>query len=116
MPGVVSHGSARIRATPPGMDALSAIHTVPSGPTATEVATGWAGIVAGSPHGLATSPGALGDDTLLSRTDEIRLDPARLSCGLWEFREAVARDDPEAAVARHAGPFLDGVFLDEAPV
>ena len=60
--------------------------------------------------------GALGDDSLLSRTDEIRLDPARLSCDLWEFREAVARDDPEAAAARYAGPFLDGVFLDEAPV
>ena len=41
---------------------------------------------------------ALGDDSVLSTGDDLRLNPDRLTCDLWEFEAAFARDDPEAAV------------------
>src|SRR5437867_2982123 len=49
---------------------------------------------------------ALGDDSVLSTGDDIRLNPDRLTCDLWEFEAALARDDPEAAVSVYHGPFL----------
>jgi DNA-binding SARP family transcriptional activator/tetratricopeptide (TPR) repeat protein len=57
---------------------------------------------------------SLGEDAVLSRGEEVRLEPERLRCDLWEFREALERDAPEAAVAAYAAPFLDGVFLSRA--
>jgi TolB-like protein/DNA-binding SARP family transcriptional activator/Tfp pilus assembly protein PilF len=56
----------------------------------------------------------LGDDALFSDGDEIRLNPARLGCDLWAFREALESGDPGAAVAAYGGAFLDGVFLSDA--
>jgi DNA-binding SARP family transcriptional activator/uncharacterized protein HemY len=58
--------------------------------------------------------GVLGEEALLSPGEELRLEPQRLRCDLWEFRDALGQDDPEAAVAACAGPFLDGVFLTDA--
>jgi DNA-binding SARP family transcriptional activator/Tfp pilus assembly protein PilF len=55
--------------------------------------------------------GTLGKDALFSDGDELRLNPARLGCDLWAFREALERGDPAAAVAAYGGPFLEGVFL-----
>ena len=43
---------------------------------------------------------ALGDDSVLSTGDDLRLNPDRLACDLWEFEAALARDDLEAAVGR----------------
>ncbi len=57
---------------------------------------------------------ALGDDSVLSGGDDLRLNPDRLACDLWEFEAALARDDPEAAVGRYHGPFLSGFHLAEA--
>jgi DNA-binding SARP family transcriptional activator/TolB-like protein len=57
---------------------------------------------------------ALGDDSVLSTGDDLRLNPARLTCDLWEFDAALARDAPEAAVALYHGPFLNGFHLADA--
>jgi DNA-binding SARP family transcriptional activator/tetratricopeptide (TPR) repeat protein len=65
-------------------------------------------------HALHLLRAALGKDTLLSHGDELRLDPARLGCDLWEFREALERGDREAGVTAYGGPFLNGVYLDDA--
>jgi TolB-like protein/DNA-binding SARP family transcriptional activator/predicted Zn-dependent protease len=53
-------------------------------------------------------------DAVLSVGDELRLDPQRLQCDLWEFRAALAAGDFEAALALYRGPFLDGLFVDDA--
>jgi DNA-binding SARP family transcriptional activator len=57
---------------------------------------------------------ALGDDSVLSAGDDLRLNPDRLTCDLWEFEVALARDDPEAAVGLYHGPFLSGFHLSDA--
>ena len=57
---------------------------------------------------------ALGDDSVLSTGDDLRLNPDRLTCDLWEFEAALARDDLEAAVAVYRGPFLSGFHLSDA--
>src|SRR5688572_22244452 len=41
-------------------------------------------------------------------TATLRLDRARISCDLWDFRSALTSGDFDAAVAVYAGPFLDG--------
>ena len=57
---------------------------------------------------------ALGDDSVLSTGNDLRLNPDRLTCDLWEFETALARDDPEAAVSGYHGPFLSGFHLPDA--
>jgi DNA-binding SARP family transcriptional activator len=57
---------------------------------------------------------ALGDDSVQSSGDDLRLNPSRLTCDLWEFDAALGRDDPEAAVAIYGGPFLHGFHLSDA--
>ncbi len=57
---------------------------------------------------------ALGEDSVLSTGDDLRLNPDRLTCDLWEFEAALARDDPEAAVGLYHGPFLSGFHLADA--
>jgi DNA-binding SARP family transcriptional activator len=57
---------------------------------------------------------ALGDDSVLSAGDDLRLNPDRLACDLWDFEAALARDDPEAAVSVYHGPFLSGFHLSDA--
>jgi DNA-binding SARP family transcriptional activator len=54
---------------------------------------------------------ALGDDSVLATGDDLRLNPRRLTCDLWDFEAALARDDPEAAVSAYHGPFLAGFHL-----
>ena len=54
---------------------------------------------------------ALGDDSVLATGDDLRLNPRRLTCDLWDFEEALAREDPEAAVSAYHGPFLTGFHL-----
>ena len=49
-----------------------------------------------------------------STGDDLRLNPSRLTCDLWEFDAALGRDDPEAAVAIYRGPFLNGFHLSDA--
>jgi len=57
---------------------------------------------------------ALGDDAVLSTGDDLRLNPARLTCDLWEFEAALERGDPGSAVGLYHGPFLDGFHLSDA--
>lgn len=57
---------------------------------------------------------ALGEEALISDGDQVRLDPVRLECDVVSFRSAVREEDPEAAVALYAGPFLDGFFLKDS--
>lgn len=52
---------------------------------------------------------------LLTGTDPLRLNPAAITSDVGEFERAVADGDPARAVARYAGPFLDGFFLTDAP-
>jgi DNA-binding SARP family transcriptional activator len=57
---------------------------------------------------------ALGEDSVLSTGDDLRLNPDRLTCDLWEFEAALARDDLAGAVGVYHGPFLSGFHLSEA--
>jgi DNA-binding SARP family transcriptional activator len=57
---------------------------------------------------------ALSEDAVLSTGDDLRLNPDRLTCDLWEFEAALARGDPEEAVEVYHGPFLNGFHLSEA--
>src|SRR5829696_1274817 len=47
-------------------------------------------------------------------TTLLRLDRGTVSCDLWDFRNALARGDLDAAVSAYAGPFLDGFSLPGA--
>ena len=57
---------------------------------------------------------ALGDDSVLATGDDLRLNPHCLTCDLWDFETALAREDPEAAVSVYHGPFLSGFHLPGA--
>jgi len=57
---------------------------------------------------------ALGEESVLSGGDDLRLSPDRLSCDLWEFEAALGRGDLEAAVGVYHGPFLSGFHLSDA--
>jgi DNA-binding SARP family transcriptional activator len=57
----------------------------------------------------------VGEDTFVSAGDELALDPAVVRSDLGDFWAALDADDPEAAVALYAGPFLDGFYVADAP-
>jgi len=57
---------------------------------------------------------ALGDDAVLSTGDDLRLNPARFTCDLWEFETGLDRGDHGSAVGVYRGPFLNGFHLSEA--
>ena len=56
----------------------------------------------------------LGDDVIVGN-GELHLNPDAISTDVGEFEHAIARGDREAAVACYTGPFLDSVFLRNAP-
>ena len=58
---------------------------------------------------------ALGDGTIISAGDELRLDRALLPSDVSELGAAATAGDHGAVVARYRGPFLDGFFLSGAP-
>lgn len=58
---------------------------------------------------------ALGDDALLSGSDELRLNLETVASDVAQFEAALDRGDHEAAVALYRGPLLDGFFVDGAP-
>ena len=64
-----------------------------------------------SVHVLRT---ALGDDAITSSGDGLLLVPARITCDLLDFRDAIATGDVERAVRLYAGPLLDGFHLEES--
>ena len=64
-------------------------------------------------HFLRTS---LGEDAVPSRGDEeIGLDWGGITCDAFEFQEALAAGDPEAALGRYRGSLLEGFFLAGCP-
>jgi DNA-binding SARP family transcriptional activator/TolB-like protein len=57
----------------------------------------------------------LGDENLVAGTTDLRVGSDTFTSDLAEFRTALAEGRPEDAVALYDGPFLDGVYIDEAP-
>jgi DNA-binding SARP family transcriptional activator len=57
----------------------------------------------------------LGSEELIVGVTELRLGWDGFISDLGEFRAALAANRPEEAVALYEGPFLDGVYIDEAP-
>jgi len=58
---------------------------------------------------------ALGKDALATVGGDVVLDTRIVSVDVAEFRAALAAGDDELAVGLYRGPFLDGVFLRDAP-
>jgi non-specific serine/threonine protein kinase len=56
-----------------------------------------------------------GGEQLVLGYDRLALDPQALTSDLGEFEQAIACEDLPSAAALYAGPFLDGVHLDDAP-
>ena len=54
-------------------------------------------------------------DLLDSSTPMLRLHGGSIHSDVGDFLAAMARGDHAAAIALHAGPFLDGVYLSQAP-
>ncbi len=57
----------------------------------------------------------LGAEELVQGTNDLRLNAELLSSDLSEFQRAISAGRREDAVALYKGPFLDGIFFDEAP-
>jgi DNA-binding SARP family transcriptional activator len=57
----------------------------------------------------------LGDAAVISSGDELRLSAAHVVCDVWQFEDAIARQDWAAADRLYAGPLLDTVFLSDTP-
>lgn len=53
----------------------------------------------------------LGSENAIAGTATLCLDATLVSSDIRDFDDAIARGDDVAAVALHAGPFLDGVFV-----
>lgn len=45
----------------------------------------------------------------------LRLNPAVITCDVWEFEDALGEQDHETGVALYRGSFLDGFYLRETP-
>lgn len=58
---------------------------------------------------------ALGEDAVPSVGDELRLNPHRLRCDIWDFEEALAQERQEAAILTYCGRLLDGFHPGGAP-
>ena len=56
---------------------------------------------------------AVGGEAVIAVGDELRLNPERLPCDVWEFAEAIDRQDWLKAVELHVAPFMDGFFLKD---
>jgi DNA-binding SARP family transcriptional activator/TolB-like protein len=71
-------------------------------------------------HGLAQMLYSLrrnfGDDDLVEGTTTLSLNPASVVTDVAQFERAFADGDLESAVAIYQGPFLEGVYLKDAPV
>jgi len=62
-------------------------------------------------HSLYVIRSALGEDTIHTAGEYVRIDPSRLQVDSTAFEEALDRADPETAVGWYAGPFMDGFFV-----
>ena len=57
----------------------------------------------------------LGSEDLVLGTTDLRLNPDLCDSDLARFRQALKEQRLADAVALYQGPFLDGIYLDEAP-
>ena len=65
---------------------------------------------------LSVLRAVIGHDGIASGSaGDVRLDSAIVASDIVEFRAALGRGDLEAAAAAYSGPFLDGIFLRDAP-
>lgn len=53
----------------------------------------------------------LGAEDVFLGAQDLRLNPERVCVDLWDFEQALARDDPGGAIECYTGPFLDGFRL-----
>jgi TolB-like protein/DNA-binding SARP family transcriptional activator/Tfp pilus assembly protein PilF len=58
---------------------------------------------------------ALGEETIISTGDDLRLNPELVDVDVRAFRQALAAGDWSRAVELYAGPFLDGFYVADAP-
>jgi TolB-like protein len=57
----------------------------------------------------------LGRDDLIVGTGDLRLNPDRLRCDLWELEAARREGELDRAATLYAGPLLDGFFVPDSP-
>jgi DNA-binding SARP family transcriptional activator/TolB-like protein len=57
----------------------------------------------------------LGDDVFATGSDDVVLRTAVLGSDLTAFEEALERGNPEEAARLYSGPFLDGLYVPDAP-
>jgi TolB-like protein/DNA-binding SARP family transcriptional activator/Tfp pilus assembly protein PilF len=57
----------------------------------------------------------LGEDALQTFGDDVSLNEAIVASDVSTFLRAIDDGDPERAVAIYSGPFLDGIFISDAP-
>lgn len=57
----------------------------------------------------------LGVDDVVTGNQDLRLNPERIETDLWDFEAALTASRLEEAAGHYAGPFLDGVHLNDAP-
>jgi DNA-binding SARP family transcriptional activator/TolB-like protein len=62
-------------------------------------------------HSLYVLRAELGEDTLRTAGEYVRIDPSHLQVDSMAFEEALGRADPETAVGSYSGPFMDGFFV-----
>lgn len=62
-------------------------------------------------HAIRTD---LGPD-IIDSGPPLRLQPDQISVDLWEFEDALAAGDIDAAISLYAGPFLDGFTVEDLP-
>ena len=59
--------------------------------------------------------GTVGEEALQGTGDEVRLNPERLGCDVWEFEAALEQSQLADAVHTYKGRLLDGFHVDGAP-
>ena len=64
----------------------------------------------------ATLRKLLGANALSATGDSLGLATTALDCDVWRFEAALRAGDWEQAVTHYRGPFMDGFFLEGAPI
>jgi len=57
----------------------------------------------------------LGEEVIIATTSELRLDPARITSDVDDFRKSLSAQDWVRAAQLYTGAFLDGFYLNDAP-
>ena len=55
----------------------------------------------------------LGPDDVVGGTSDLRLEPERVRCDLWDFEAARREGELERAATLYTGPLLDGFFVPD---